>query len=104
MADRVDVADVRELLTAIRESLTAPRHASYEYAEASKQLLVDRAAAVRGVLTSFIKHRGEADLLKEARILRELVAENAPVTYPVREAEVPVPVDLADDEPAGGDR
>ena len=79
-------SDVRELLTAIRDALTVPRPASYEHAEASKQLLVDRAAMVRGILTSVAKHLGEDDCRNQARMVRELIAEHGPVTYPTRQA------------------
>lgn len=86
MAD-IDIADVRELLTALREALTVPRAASYEHLDAQNQLIVDRATALKGLLAWAIKEsNGLSTLRQQADIVRSVIADGVPVTYPVWES------------------
>ncbi|WP_055477658.1 hypothetical protein [Sphaerimonospora mesophila] len=87
MADALN-ADMRELLTAIREVLDVPQAAAYEHLAARDQLIVDRALAVRGVLAAILEDsHGLSTLQQHADRLRAVVTEVAPVTYPTAQAE-----------------
>lgn len=79
---------VRELLTAIRESLTVPAPAAYEHSAAHGQLIIARSLAVRGVLAAITEDsNGLSTLQQYADRIRAVVTEHAPVTYPTAQTE-----------------
>jgi hypothetical protein len=68
---------LRDLIAAVRDALTVPAPAAL-YASHRDEILADRAAQVRVLLT----HTGDVELL--VRLIREIPGET-PATYPTRE-------------------
>ncbi|GAA0402580.1 hypothetical protein GCM10009530_63160 [Microbispora corallina] len=88
MADVIG-ADVRQLLSAIRSILTPPL-ATVEHREARDQLVKDRVAGLRGALTAIIQDtRGATSIAAYADIVRSVVTEEFPVTYPTKHNDEP---------------